>query len=283
MQARNQNIVEMIRRARQEGWALGQFNMSNLETLQAIVLAANDAKSPVIVGVSMGTIRHVGLSYIRGLLQAAHSEANVPLFFHLDHGPDLATIESCVAIGFDSVMIDTSRYSLEENVALVRQVVEFAHDRGVGVEAQIGETWDEETGTQVQMKTDAEEARAFATATGVDYLAVSFGNTPGRWEGEADVDLDVVKEVARLSSVPLVLHGGSSIPEGAIQQAIQLGAAKVNIDVAIRRAVTSSMIASYCRENAPTDPRVAFRAAREAAKAIIMEKMRLFGSVNRAS
>ena len=144
------SIVELIGIARRSGWALGEFNMSNLETLQAIVDAANQERAPVIVGVSMGTLRHVGPAYLRGLMQGARAEARTPLFFHLDHGPDFDTIRACIDLGFDSVMIDTSRFAVEENVRRVREVVDYAHARGVGVEAQIGETWDEETGEEIQ-------------------------------------------------------------------------------------------------------------------------------------
>jgi ketose-bisphosphate aldolase len=275
-------IVTMLQRAQREGWALGQFNMSNLETLQAIVVAANEVHSPCIVGVSMGTLRHVGLPYLAGLIQGARASATVPLYFHLDHGADFAAVQSCIEIGFDSVMIDASRYRLEENVRLVREVVDFAHARSVGVEAQVGETWDEETGEEVETRTDPAQIEGFVAATGIDYLAVSFGNTPGRLEGDAAIDLDLIQACAAVAPVPLVLHGGTSIPDEAMGRAIAMGAAKVNIDTAIRKAVTSTLAQAYTGGAPPSDPRKLFQATRLAATHVVQGKMRLFGSINRA-
>ncbi|MFN8454428.1 MAG: class II fructose-bisphosphate aldolase [Anaerolineae bacterium] len=276
-------IGEMIRRAYREQWALGQFNMSNLETLQAIVLAANETRTPVIVGVSMGTFRHVGLNYLRGLVQGAKAEAQVPLFFHLDHGPDFSTIATFIELGFDSVMIDTSKFPLQENAQRVREVVDYAHARGVCVEAQIGETWDEETGEEVQVKTDPTEVKLFIQETGIDYLAISFGNTPGKLEGQADIDTQLLQEVASVSTIPIVLHGGTSIPDAVVSTAIQTGAAKINIDTAIRKAVTTMLTSIYGSATPPSDPRKSFQNVRQAAKAAVIEKMRLFGALGRAA
>lgn len=276
------NIRDMIGRAYSEHWAIGQFNISNLEVLQAIVAAANDTKSPVLIGVSMGSLRHIGLSYLQGLILGAKAEARVPLFFHLDHGADFETVKSCIEIGFESVMIDASRFALDENIRRVQEVVAFAHARGVGVEAQVGETWDEETGEQIETRTDPAQVRSYAEATGIDYLAISFGNTPGRVDGSADVDVALIEVCAAESSAPLVLHGGTSIPDAAMSTAIRAGAAKVNIDTAIRQAVTSSLRRAYGHDSGPSDPRKVFGEARQAAKETVIGKMTLFGSAGRA-
>lgn len=275
-------IVELFKRARSEGWALGQFNMSNLETLQAIVEAGNELSSPILVGVSMGTIRHVGLSYLQGLMMGARAMARVPIYFHLDHGPDLEMIRKVVDLGFESVMIDTSRLGFEENVAHVREAVEFAHCRGVGIEAQIGETWDEETGDHVQVETDPDEVEDFIRGTGIDYLAFSFGNTPGRLDGSSDPDLDLIRTIAGISPIPVVLHGGTSIPDSVVKEAVRLGAAKINIDSHIRKAVTRTLQERYRLDPVEMDPRKVFAAARAAAVEAVKEKMVLFGSVNKA-
>jgi fructose-bisphosphate aldolase class II len=278
----NVTIHDMIYDAYQNHWGLGEFNMSNLETLQAIVEAAHEVKSPAIIGVSMGTIRHVGLNYLRGFVQAVKAEAQVPLYFHLDHGPDMAIIETVIEMGFNSVMIDTSRLPLEENVSAVRRVVKYAHDRGVCVEAQIGETWDEETGEEIQKCTEPEEAKEFAIATGIDYLAISWGNTPGRLEGQAEVNIDLLKNIVAVTPVPIVLHGGSSIPDDKMKEAIQNGAAKVNIDTVIRKAVTQTLVDNYSVKDVPGDPRKVFKQVREASKNAVIARMQLFGSVNKA-
>ena len=279
---KSESIMEVISRARREKWALGEFNMSNLEVLQAIVAAANELRSPVIVGVSMGTLRYVGLNYLHGLIPAARSEAQVPLFFHLDHGADFETIKQVIEIEFDSVMLDTSRLPFEENIREVRKVVEFAHDHGAAVEAQVGEAGDEEKGIAGEEFTRPEDVPSFVQRTGIDTLAFSFGSKPGRLEGESAPDLEVVRSVTAICPVPCVLHGASSIPDDFIRQAITLGAAKINIDAYLRKAVTRTLHEIYSQAQLPTDPRVAMRAVREAVKAAVMEKMRLFDSPNKA-
>jgi ketose-bisphosphate aldolase len=276
-------VIEWIRRAHGEQWALGQFNISNLEVLQGIVQAANQERSPVLVGVSMGSLGYIGLPYLAGMVQAAKAAAQVPLFFHLDHGADFAAVKACIEAGFDSVMLDASRVSTAQNVQLVREVVAFARPRGVGVEAQIGETWDEETGDRVETRTEPAEVAQFVAETGIDYVAISFGNTPGREEGQAEIDLELVRQCGQASPVPIVLHGGSSIPDAGMRAAIAGGAAKVNIDTALRQAVTHTLQAQYGGPHAPqSDPRKAMAPVREAVREVVAAKMRLFGSANRA-
>lgn len=277
-----ENIMEVINQARQEKWALGEFNMSNLEVLQAILDGGQELHSPVLVGVAMGTLRHVGLNYLQGLIQGARAEAQVPLFFHLDHGADFETVRQVIEIGFDSVMLDTSRLPFEENVKAVRQAVEFAHAHGVAVEAQVGEAGDEEKGISKEEITRPEDVVEFVRQTGIDLLAFSFGSKPGRLEGESSPDLEVVRSVTAISPVACVLHGASSIPDEFIRQAIALGAAKINIDAHLRKAFTRTLKDIYSQPPVPTDPRVAMRSVREAVKNAVMEKMRLFGSENRA-
>ncbi|MCO5242973.1 MAG: class II fructose-bisphosphate aldolase [Anaerolineae bacterium] len=275
-------IVAWIDRAHREQWALGQFNISNLEVLQAIVEAANQERSPVIVGVSMGSLRHIGLPYLAGLIAGARQAATVPLFFHLDHGADLTTVQACIDIGFDSVMLDASRASVAENIHLVRQAVAYAHPRNVGVEAQIGETWDEETGDRVESRTDPAQVADFVEQSGIDYVAISFGNTPGRLEGTAAVDVDLIRACAAQSPVPIVLHGGSSIPDRAVHLALAAGAAKINIDTVLRQAATQVFETQYGSAAPPADPRKAFTAARDAVRQVVAAKMQLFGSANKA-
>ena len=278
---KSESILEVIRRAKNEKWALGEFNMSNLEVLQAIVAAGNELHSPVIAGVSMGTLKLVGLNYLRGLIQSAKSETQVPLFFHLDHGADFETVQQVIEIGFDSVMLDTSRLALEENVKEVRRTVEYAHGRSVALEAQVGEAGDEEKGIEGEEFTRPEDVPAFVERTGIDLLAFSFGSKPGRLEGESAPDIEIVRSITCISPVPCVLHGASSIPDDFIRQAIKMGAAKINIDAFLRKAVTKTLHEVYSKVDLPHDPRVAMRAVRESVKIAVMEKMRLFGSTNR--
>lgn len=272
----------LVDRARTECWAVGQFNLSNLETLQAIAEAAEEARAPVMIGTSMGSLRHAGMAYVAAMAEVAKRAATVPLLLHLDHGPDLATIAKCIELGWDSVMIDASMLPYAENVALVRRVVAMAHPRGVAVEAQIGRTWEEESGDRTEVATTPEEAREFVEETGVDYVAVSIGNTPGQVEGEAPVDLALLGAIAQVAEVPLVMHGGSSVPDAVMRQAIGIGVAKVNIDTAIRLAVSRTLAAHYRGDAATTDPRLPLRQAREAAREAILGKIAIFGATGRA-
>lgn len=276
-----QDIRSWIRRASSEGWAIGEFNVYNMETMKGVLAAANELRSPVIIGITMGGLAHAGLNYVTALCNELRAEAEVPLFVHLDHGADFDTVRAVIKAGFDSVMLDVSRLPYEENVKTVREAAEFAHAAGVGFEAQIGETWDEETGEQRTETTRPEDLTRYVEATGVDYLAVSFGNTPGRTDGLAEPDLSLLLSLLAASPVPLVMHGGTSIPDSVLRTAINAGAAKVNIDTHIKRAVNSTLEHAY-KGSYNHDPRVQFRELREAVKKAAAEKMQLFGSIGKA-
>lgn len=268
-------VVELIHRARSEGWAVGQFNMSGMDTLHGIVDAANAARLPCLVGVSMGTLRYAGMEYIAGLMRAARIHATVPLYFHLDHGSDLDVVRRAIAAGFDSVMIDTSMLPYAENVAQVRAVADVTRSHGIGLEAQLGETWDEETGAGAQIETDPDAVRRFVTETGIDYLACSFGNAPGTGVGTGAPNRDLIERLGRVSPVPLVVHGGTSLSDEMTRFAIRCGAAKINIDTWLRRAVHETL-ARYGNGNDGADPRITFKRIRAAVAAAVTEKLRLF-------
>ena len=269
-------VVGLIERAHRERWAVGQFNMSSLDTLNGIIDAVNAAGIPALVGLSLTTLRYVGLRYIAGLIPAARDQAEVPIFFHLDHGADLDDVRQVVEAGFDSVMIDTSMLSYDDNVARVREVVAFARERGVGVEAQIGETWEQGHAAGEEAVTDPAVVADFVHATGIDYLACSFGNKPAGGVGIGTPDRDLFARIGKASPVPLVVHGGTSLDDEMIRFAIECGAAKVNIDTWIRRAVTQTLIGCYAGDDRTPDPRVSFRRVRAAVAAAVSDKMRLF-------
>ena len=269
-------VVELIRRAHRERWAVGQFNMSSLDTLHGIVDAASAAQTPCMVGLSLTSLRYVGPEYLAGLIPAARSQASVPLYFHLDHGADLDDVRQVVAAGFDSVMIDTSMLAYAENVARVREVVAFAGDHGVGVEAQLGETWEAGSEQGRETVTDPAMVAEFAHATGIDYLACSFGNKPAGGVGIGTPDRTLFERIARASPVPLVVHGGTSLTDDMTRFAIGCGAAKINIDTWIRRAVTQTLARCYAGDDFTADPRVSFRQVRSAVAGAVAEKLRLF-------
>ncbi len=275
-------VVELIRRARREGWAVGQFNMSGMDTVHGIVDAANATRLPCLIGVSMGTLRYAGMEYVAALMRAARAQAAAPLYFHLDHGADLEVVRRAVDAGFDSVMIDTSMLPYAENVARVRETAQVTRARGVALEAQLGETLDEETGAGAEVVTDPGAVRRFVTDTGIDYLACSFGNAPGAGVGAGAPDRGLLERIGRASPVPLVVHGGTSLSDEMTRAAIRCGAAKINIDTWIRRAVNRALAACYADGGAGdagiADPRIAFKRVRAAVAAAVTEKLRLFRS-----
>lgn len=236
---------------------MGEFNISNLEVLQAILDAGHELQSPVLAGVAMGTLQHVRLNYLHGLMQGARSEVKMPLFFRLDHRPDFIIVKQLIEISFNSVLLDTSHLPFNENVKEVRRAVDYAH--GATVEARVGEASDEEKCISREEITRLENMFQFVHQTGIDLLAFSFGSKPGCLVGESTPDLEIVRSVTFISPVFCVLLGASSIPDEFIRQAIALGAAKVIID-------------AY---------RIAMRSVREVVKNAVMEKMRLFGTENR--
>lgn len=274
-----------VRKAFQEGWAIGQFNISTLEVLQAIVEAADETNAPVMVGTSNSSLKHLGLEYIAAAVRVAREHARVPIMLHLDHGPDLPTVAACIQAGFDSVMIDASTLPYDENVALVRHIIGLARPRGVSVEAQIGETWEEEGTGRNEERTTPEHAKRFVDDTGVDYLAVSIGNTPGVLDTNTGLDLPRLGDIAAaVPDMPLVLHGGSSILGDTLTGTLARGVAKINIDAAIRDVVTTAFAAFYQQHgSSDNDVRIPLRRARDAVKEVVRARIRMFGAENRAA
>ncbi|WP_051231426.1 class II fructose-bisphosphate aldolase [Kaistia adipata] len=272
-----------IGRAYRERWAVGMFNAHHLEATQAIATAADRNRAPVMLSTTMGGIKHVGLDYFVAMAAVARKRSAVPLLLHLDHGADYEIVRECIESGFDSVMIDASSTSYDENVDLVRRVVALARRYGVGVEAQIGETLAEEGGEVIERKTTVEEAVQFVKDTGIDYLAISIGNTPGQLADNAPIDVPLVKAISAAVNMPLVLHGGTSVPQATVAQLIAAGIAKINIDAAVKGAFRSTFQRHYSAEDPIVDTRVPFGEARELAVDAVGERIRWFGAVDRAA
>ena len=266
-----------INKAYKEGWAVGMFNAHHLEAIQAIANAADKAQAPVMLSTSMGGLRHVGLDYFVSMVEVARRRTSVPLILHLDHGADYETVRMCIESGFDSVMIDASVASYEANVELVRKVVALARKHGVGVEAQIGETLAEEGGEVIERKTTVEEAVSFVRDTEVDYLAVSIGNTPGVLGDQAPIDVQLVKNLSNALNMPLVLHGGTSVPAETVHAVVKAGVAKINIDSAVKNGFRKAFIKAYSAENPPVDTRVPVAEGRTLAEAAVVERIAVFG------
>ncbi|MDR3440126.1 class II fructose-bisphosphate aldolase [Telmatospirillum sp.] len=271
-----------INLAYREGWALGMFNAHHLEAIQAIADAAAKLSAPLMLSMTMGGMRHVGLDYFVAMAEVARRRCAVPLILHLDHGANYEAVRDCIEAGFDSVMIDASSAKYDENVELVRKVVALAHRYGVGVEAQIGETLAEEGGEIIEVKTTVDEAVAFVHDTNVDYLAVSIGNTPGVLGTGAPIDVDLTKRLSAAVGIPLVLHGGTSVPPEVVREIVAAGVAKVNIDSAVKGGFRTALMEAYRSDNPIVDTRVPMARGRELAQAAVEERIRLFGAEKRA-
>jgi fructose-bisphosphate aldolase class II len=272
--------------AREQGYALGAFNAYNLETVQAIVSAAEEERAPVILQTSQGALKYAGLSQLWSLANTAAKAARVPVAVHLDHGTDLSVVWRCLRAGFTSVMFDGSHLPMPENAALTRRVVEVARELQVSVEAELGRISGTEEEISVEDReayfTDPEEAAWFVRETAVDALAVAVGTAHGRYRGEPRLDFARLEEIARKVKVPLVLHGSSGLPDEAVRRAIGLGVAKFNIDTELREAFVGALSGALAAHPGEIDPRRLLAPAREAVKAKVREKLRLFGSSGKA-
>jgi len=295
--------------AKREGYAVGAYNISNLESVLAVVEAAVEEKSPVIVAVTPSSIQYAGLAYIEELVKTAAESTPVPMSLHLDHGKDVETVSRCLEAGFTSVMIDGSHLRFEENVALTKCVVDLAHSREVSVEAELGKLAGIEESTVEEIDailTDPDAAKEFVESTGVDALAVVIGTSHGayKFKGEPKLDFERLKLIREKVDAPLVLHGASSVPSWIIQKgikyggelrgakglpeehirkAISLGITKINIDTDLRLAFTATVREFLAKSPKEFDPRKILGSTKEAMKEVVKGKMRLFGSSFKAT
>jgi fructose-bisphosphate aldolase class II len=295
--------------ARRNGYGVGAFNVNNLEAVLSVVEAAVEEKSPAIVAVTPSAIKYAGLPYISKIVRTAAELAPVPLSLHLDHGEDFETASKCVGAGFTSVMIDGSHLKFEDNIALTKRVVDVAHPKGVSVEAELGRLAGVEESTVEEkdaILTDPAVAKDFVERTGVDTLAVAIGTSHGayKFKAEPKLDFERLKLISKNVSLPLVLHGASSvpawiiekaakygaelggakgIPEENIQKAISLGIAKINIDTDLRLAWTATVREVLANSPKEFDPRKILGPAKETMKQVVKSKMKLFGSTGKAA
>lgn len=278
-------VKELLERAEQGGYAVGAFNCNNMEIVQAIVAAAEAEKAPVIIQASQGAIKYAGLEYIVALVNVSAGNASVPVALHLDHGTSFEQVVRCIRYGFTSVMIDGSKYPLEENIALTKKVIEIARATGVSTEAELGKIGGTEDDINVSdkdaMMTNPKEAQYFVEQTGVDSLAVAIGTAHGQYKFEPELDFERLTAIRKLVNIPIVLHGSSGVPDQDIAKAISLGVRKVNIDTNIREAFVRG-VREAIKDPKEIDPRKILGPAREEMTAIVREKIRLFGSSKKA-
>lgn len=280
------SMTEMLLKANKEGYAVGAFNANNMEIVQAILQAAEKENAPVIMQASQGAIKYAGLEYITGMVKIAAESTNVPVALHLDHGTDFNEIIRCIRSGFSSIMYDGSKRPLEENIAITKKVLDIARPIRVSVEAELGKIGGTEDNVHVSereaMMTDPEEARYFVEQTGIEVLAVAIGTAHGQYKGEPKLDLERLKRIKELVKIPIVLHGGSGVPDEAVRQAVELGVCKVNIDTNIRKAFVDKIREELAAKPDEIDPRKILGPAREAGVEIIRERIRVFGSSGKA-
>lgn len=277
----------LLRDAFENHYAVGHVNINNLEFLQAAVEAAEEEEAPVILGVSEGAIKYMGIEYTVALARAAADRARIPVVLHLDHGPSFEWAARSVRAGFSSIMIDASRLPLNENIEVTRRVVNLCHPLGIDVEAELGRiggtdddlTVDERLATLAQ----PDEAAEFVRQTGVDALAAAIGSAHGRYKGRPQLDFDRLAEIREATNTPLVLHGGSGIPDEDVQRAITLGVAKVNINTENQEVFTEVVRRLTAENGEMFDPRKYLGPARQAMKEAVRAKLRLLGSSHRAS
>lgn len=282
-----------------------------MEIIQGIVDAAAEENSPVILQASSSAIKYARIGFLRKMIEAALEENDIPIALHLDHGPDFETCKMCIDHGFSSVMIDGSKYDFEENVALTKKVVEYAHNRGVVVEAELGKLAGIEDEVNVAasdaMFTDPDQAKEFVERTGCDSLAIAIGTSHGayKFKGEAKLRFDILEKVKeKLPNTPIVLHGASTVipelvelcnkyganipgakgvPDEMLHEASLRGVSKINVDTDLRLAMTGAIRKALIENPEVFDPRKYMQPARELIKETVQHKIRdVFGSSNKA-
>jgi fructose-bisphosphate aldolase class II len=280
------SVAELLQKAQKGYYAVGAFNCNNMEIVQAIVAAAEAEKAPVIIQASQGAIKYAGIEFIAAMTRLAAEKASIPVALHLDHGTSFAQVMQCIRNSFTSVMIDGSKLSLEDNIALTNKVIEAARPLGVSVEAELGKIGGTEDDITVSDRdalfTDPAEAERFVKETQVDALAIAIGTAHGQYKGIPKLDFERLKEIKKRVTTPIVLHGSSGVPEDAVREAISLGVCKVNIDTNIREAFTEAARRALESNSTEIDPRKMLGPAREAATEMIREKIRIFGSNGKA-
>ncbi|UCC13099.1 MAG: class II fructose-1,6-bisphosphate aldolase [candidate division WOR-3 bacterium] len=299
----------MLPRARKKGYAVGAFNTSNLEITQAILDAAVNMKSPVIVATSEKAIRYAGIDNISSMIIRLAKTTKIPVGLHLDHGKSYDICRECIKHGYSSVMIDASHLPYHENVNLTRRVVRYAHKHKVTVEAEIGRLAGIEDDIQVKkgeaMYTDPQEAQRFAHATGCDALAVAIGTSHGayKFKGTPKLRIDILTEIARNVNIPLVLHGASGVktkwinrvnryggmlahargvPDTLLRKAVRHGVAKINTDTDLRIAFTAGVRKHLAEHPSDFDPRAIIEIGRSFIQQVAEDRIQVFGSADSA-
>ncbi len=303
--------TKMFDKSMKEHFAIGAFNVNNMEIIQGIMDAAAAQNSPVILQASSSAIKYARIGYLRKMIEAGLEEHDIPVALHLDHGPDFDTCKMCIDGGFTSVMFDGSKYDFEENVRLTKEVVDYAHSKGVVVEAELGKLAGIEDDVNVAsddaMYTDPDQAAEFVQRTGCDSLAIAIGTSHGayKFKGEAKLRFDILAKVKeKIPNTPIVLHGASTVipelvdmcnkyggnipgakgvPDEILHEASLSGVSKINVDTDLRLAMTAQIRKVFAEDTSVFDPRKYLGAAREEIQRTVEHKIKdVFGSSNKA-
>lgn len=273
---------EIINKAKAGGYAVPAFNAENMEMAQAIVAAAEKASSPVLIQTTSPTVKYFKPTMTHAIVEELAKNASVPVALHLDHCSSFDDVMIAIRAGYTSVMFDGSKLPFEENARISKKVVEVAHPMGVTVEAELGCVGGKEDNvSSADIYTDVDEAKEFASFTGVDLLAIAIGTAHGFYKGEPKLDFDRIAAIRDVVDAPLVLHGGSGVPEESVKRAISLGMAKVNFATELRAAATVA-VRRVLEDESVIDPKKYMGAAREAVEALCLEKIDMCGSREKA-
>ncbi len=279
------NMKEMLIVAKEGKYAIGQFNINNVEWTSAILDKAEELRTPVILGVSAGASKYMGgwntvVGIVRGLI--IDHNITVPVALHLDHGSSFEMCKAAIDAGFTSVMIDGSHHPLEENIAMVKQVVDYAHLRGVSVEAELGKVGGQEDDVIAEtMYADPDECIRMVKETGIDCLAPALGSVHGPYKGEPKLGFKEMELIGKTCGVPLVLHGGSGIPEDQIKRSISLGTAKINVNTESQQAWTKIVREVVKNDSDVYDPRKIIGPGKKGIANVVEEKCKIFGCINK--
>lgn len=277
---------KILNDAKKNKYAVPAFNIHNLETMQAVVDGAYRMKSPLILATTPGTVNYAGMDYIVAMANVAAKKHNIPIALHLDHCTDIDFIKKCITAGYKSVMIDGSLKSYEENIDVTKEVVEFAHRHGVTVEAELGVVGGQEDERIIKeedtMLTDPKMALDFVVKTNIDSLAIAIGTAHGIYQLEPKLDFSRLKKVNEMIEIPLVLHGGSGVSSESIKKAIEYGISKVNIATELKLPFSDAIKEYFNHNPEASDPRHYLKPGKEAIVKIVMEKIKICGSGNRA-
>lgn len=276
---------EILKKAQEENYAVGAFNVENMEMVMAVISAAEEMNAPVIMQTTPSTVKYASLDYFLANARVAASKAKVPVVMHLDHGSSFELAAEAYRTGYTSIMIDGSHSDFETNINLTKSVVDMCRPSGIAVEAELGKVGGKEDdldGGEGNLYTDPLEAKEFVERTGIDSLAIAIGTAHGLYKGEPKLDLERLVEIKDIIEVPLVLHGGSGIPDIKVKEAIGKGICKVNYATEVRIAFTEG-VNKYISENPGTiDPKKYNKAGMDEVKKFVKEKIKVCGCENKA-